>query len=84
VIPADRKNVQVHLSPDLRADLDILMRNGRGSTDVIRAAVRLYADAHLSAWEAGDVPPDADPRVTYAAYAGMALPCGHQVGGSGA
>jgi Arc/MetJ-type ribon-helix-helix transcriptional regulator len=77
---AGRKNVPVHLTPDYRDDLAVLMRNGRSATDAIRAAVRTMADAHRYAWESGDVAEDVDPDITAATYRGKRLPCGHTVG----
>lgn len=77
---AGRKNVPVHLTPELRRDLADLMANGRTATDVIRAAVRLAADTTRYAWEIGDVARDTDPDITGAQYRGQQLPCGHRVG----
>jgi hypothetical protein len=75
----------IRMTTDLRNDLAVLMANGARATDVIRDAVRATADAHRRAWDYGDVPPDTDPRITQALYAGETLPCGHRaMGGSGA
>lgn len=82
--PIIGKNANVHVTPGFRDDLAVLMRNGRSLTTVVRAAVRLMADAYRLAWDYGDVPPAIDPPVTHAVYAGEILPCGHTVGGSGA
>lgn len=78
VPPPGRKNVPVHLTPQFRDDLAILMRNGARASDVIRAAVHHAANAHRRAHDYGDVPPDQDPRITHAVYAGELLPCGHR------
>lgn len=82
--PIIGKNANVHVTRDFRADLTVLMRNGRSLTTVVRAAVRHMADAYRLAWDGGDVAPDTDPRIVSAQYAGKTLPCGHTVGGSGA
>jgi hypothetical protein len=81
---ADRKNVNIHLTPDFRDDLTLLMSTGRSYTDVIRTAVRDTADAYRRAWDMGDVPPDTAP-VIRVHYSGELVPA-HQtpVGGSGA
>lgn len=80
--PPVGRNVPVRLTETFHDDLTLLMANGRTATDVIRAAVRIMADAHRSAWDYGDIPRDTDPRIMHAVYAGQTLICGHTVGGS--
>lgn len=45
--PPGRKNVPVHLTPEFRRDLSILMAEGARASDVIRDAVRDRADVEL-------------------------------------
>lgn len=79
---ADRKNVNIHLTPDFRDDLTVLMSTGRSYTDVIRTAVRDTADAHRRAWDHGDVPPGTAP-VIRVHYSGEIVPARQTpVGGS--
>lgn len=66
--PADRKNINTHLTPDFRADLTILMSTGATATDAIRTAVRDRADAYRRAWDYGDVPPGTAPHITGCTY----------------
>lgn len=73
-IPPGRKNVPVHLTPQFRDDLAVLMANGARASDVIRAAVADRADAYRRAWEHGDVPPDQDPVIRGCTYSGEPRP----------
>jgi hypothetical protein len=73
-IPPNRKNVPVHLTPQFRDDLAILMANGARASDVIRAAVHHAADAYRRARDYADVPDGTDPVITGCTYASEALP----------
>lgn len=73
-IPPGRKNLTIHLTPDFRDDLTILMRNGTRASDAIRQAVHHMADAYRRAWDTGDLPPDTDPTIRSCTYSGELRP----------
>lgn len=69
--PPGRKNVPVHLTPEFRRDLSILMADGARASDVIRDAVRDRADIEVGTALHIPIDDDLDNDLATMARAGL-------------
>lgn len=63
------KQISARIDAGLSDDLRILARAGWTATDVVREAVRIFAEIHINAWQLGGYPEGARPTIVGATLA---------------